>query len=210
MWLTIGEVVALAGLVLAGLNYWDNHHERVVAERERAQAPAPAPKVPALVLRGTVEGDGARIMLEPISSEQAIQTERYVFPSAILGHAKEIAAGRPQIDLGWFDDGLKRALKEARRAGASLPKGEAEMPMGVETAYVEGGEMRTDRALYRVGYVANPGLLGAIKLHLTGVSLVRRGVKGDLQAAVDSLWGTMALQPEPKPAAKPADAKPAA
>ena len=60
--------------------------------------------------------------------------------------------------------------------------------MGVITSYVENGETRTDQSIYRVGYVAESGLLGAVKLRLLGATLVRRGVTGDVQAAVDSAW----------------------
>jgi hypothetical protein len=127
-------------------------------------------------------------MLEPLRSDQAIQGQRYYFPTPVLSRAREIQAGRPQIDLAWFDDGLKHALKAARKAGHSLPKGEAELPVAIVTTYVEDGEMRTDRSLYRLGYNAKGGLLGAVKLHLLGVSLVRRGVGEDVQAAVDAAW----------------------
>jgi hypothetical protein len=193
-WLTVGEVVAVAGLALAALNYWDNRHDRAQAEREQAQA-RPRAKVPAFVMRGGVDEHGERVLLEPVDQGQVIQSQRYLFPSAVLDHAKEIGAGRPQVALAWFDDGLKRELKAARKAGAPLPQGEAALPIGVVTTYVEDGDLRTDRSLYRVGYAASPGLLGAVKLELQGVSLIRRGVTGDLQGAVDAQW--RAERPKP-------------
>jgi hypothetical protein len=64
--------------------------------------------------------------------------------------------------------------------------------------------MRTDRSLYRVGYVARGGLLGAVKLELQGVSLLRRGVTGDLQGVVDAQWRA----DRPKPAASAGDNPP--
>ena len=123
---------------------------------------------------------------------QLVQTQRYLFPAAVLGHAKEIGAGQLQIDLVWFEDGLGEVLKAARKAGGALPEGEAALPVGVVTTYVENGESRTDQSLYRVGYVAESGLLGAVKLRLVGASLVRRGVTGDLQAAVERAWAAEA------------------
>ncbi len=199
-WLTVGEVVAVAGLLLAGLNYWENHRDREEAAAQAAQAAKAAQVRPASVflMRGEADADGQRVMLEPTKAEQVVQTQRYLFPKPVLDHAREIGAGRLQIDLAWFDDGLKKALKAARKAGAALPEGEAMLPVGVITTYVENGETHTDSSIYRVGYVASGGLLGAVKLKLLGVSLIRRGVAGDLQAAVDAAWRAEL------PAAKPA------
>ncbi len=196
-WLTVGEVVAVAGLLLAGLNYWENHRDREEAAAQAAKAAQVRP-ASVFLMRGEADTDGERVMLEPTKAEQVVQTQRYLFPKPVLDHAREIGAGRLQIDLAWFDDGLKRELKAARKAGAPLPEGEAMLPVGVITSYVENGETWTDSSIYRVGYVADPGLLGAVKLKLLGVSLVRRGVTGDLQAAVDASWRA------PARAAKPA------
>jgi hypothetical protein len=187
LWLTIGEVVAVAGLGLAALNYWENHHDREQAAVEARQRQAAA-RASVFVMRGAADAEGTKVMLEPLKPEQAIQGQRYYFPTPVLAHAREIQAGRPQIDLVWFDDGLKQALKTARKTGRPYPKGEAELPVAIVTSYVEDGEMRTDRSLYRIGYTAKGGLLGALKLHLLGVSLVRRQVGEDVQAAVDAAW----------------------
>lgn len=199
-WLTVGEIVAVLGLGLAGLNYWENHRDR---EETLAQAAkqAQAQKVSVFVMRASADADGKRVMLEPTNAGQVVQSQRYLFPAPVLGHAREIGAGRTQIDLAWFEGGLRGALKAAHKDGAAYPVGEAMLPVGVMTTYVENGETHTDQSLYRVGYVADPGMLGALKLHLTGAALVRRGVAGDLQAAVDGAW----KPPMPKrPSAKAA------
>ena len=202
-WLTVGEVVAVAGLLLAGLNYWENHRDREQSAVEaQAEAKARAQAASVFVLRGAADADGARVMLEPVKAEQVIQTQRYVFPSPVLDHPMEIGAGKPQIDLKWFEKGLRRQLKAARKDGAPLPKGEAELPVGVATTYIEGGEQRTDRSLYRIGYVADGGFLGAVHIHLLGAALIRRGAGPDLQAEVDARWRTAAPAP-PKPPAAP-------
>lgn len=186
-WLTVGEVVAVLGLGLAGLNYWESHRDREQALRQEAQK-AQAESRSIFLMRGQADKDGERVILEPTDPGQVVQTQRYLFPSPVLDHGKEIGAGRLEIDLVWFDDGLKKALKEGRKAGGALPKGEATLPVGVITTYVENGETRSDQSIYRVGYVADSGFLGAVKLKLIGASLVRRAVRGDLQAAVDSAW----------------------
>lgn len=187
LWLTVGEVVAVLGLGLAGLNYWESHRDREQALRKEAET-AKVQSRSVFVMRGEADEKGERVMLQPTDSDQVVQTQRYLFPAEVLDHAKEIGAGRLQIDLVWFDHGLARALKAARKAGADLPRGEAALPVGIVTTYVENGETRTDRSLYRVGYTAESGLIGAVKLRLIGASLIRRGVSGDVQAQVDAAW----------------------
>jgi hypothetical protein len=201
-WLTVGEVVAVLGLGLAGLNYWDGHRDHQQALRQEA-AKAQAQSRSVFVMRGHADKDGERVLLEPTDAAQVVQTQRYLFPAPVLDHGKQISSGRLEIDRVWFEDGLKSALKAARKSGAELPKGEATLPVGVITTYVENGETRTDQSLYQVAYAAEPGLLRTVKLKLLGATLLRRGVKGDVQAAVDAAWraeAPLASQPAAKSA----------
>lgn len=186
-WLTVGEVVAVLGLGLAGLNYWQSHRDHQEALRQEA-AKAQAQNRSVFLMRGRADKAGERVILEPTDAGQVVQTQRYLFPAPVLDHGKEIASGRLEIDRVWFEDGLESALKAARKSGAALPKGEATLPVAVITTYVENGETRTDQSLYRVGYVAEPGLFRTVKLKLLGATILRRGVTGDMQAAVDAAW----------------------
>lgn len=197
-WLTVGEVVAVLGLALAGLGYWQNHRDRQQTLRQEAEK-AQVRSRSVFLMRGEADEDGERVMLEPSSPAQVVQTQRYLFPTPVLAHGKEIGAGRLQIDLAWFGDGLKKTLKAARETGAPLPKGEARLPVGVITRYVENGETRTDQSIYRVGYLAEPGLFGAVKLRLLGATLVRRDVRGDVRAAVDAAWRAEAPARDDRP-----------
>ena len=188
-WVTIGEIVGVAALVIAVLGYLDTRrqHEEDAARRtaevqhEKARA--------ALVLTGQADKEGARITLGPLSAGQAVQGQRYLFPKVVLDHAMEVTAARPQIDRGWFDSGLRKALE----AGAGEKTGEGALPVGVVTRYVEDGEERTDMSLYRVGFaVRDGGLFQGRKVVLLGLSLGRRAVAGDLQAAVEKAWAAEA------------------
>ena len=38
LWITIGELVGVLALVIAGLNFWDSHRERVSDARREAAA----------------------------------------------------------------------------------------------------------------------------------------------------------------------------
>ena len=194
-WVTVGEAVGVAALVVALLGYLDAHRERTEAKVDRAQAQRVETARAALVLTAQPTVDGSRLTLQPMRPGQAVQSQRYRFPAAVLDHEMEVAAAQPQIDRAWIGDGLIRALKAAGVA----PEGEGELPLGVETSYIEDGEARTDRSLYRLGYkVERGGLFGGPKVVLQGLSLVRRGVAGDLQPLVEAGWRRGApLAPSP-------------
>lgn len=187
LWITLSELVGVLALVIAGMNYWDSHRERADDARRQAAADRAAAAHSAFVMRGEMQGDGARLMLAPLDPAQAIQSQRFVFPADVRAGPVEVAAAHPQVDVDWIADGLRRQVALARKAGAGAD-GDGSVPVGVSTTYVEDGEMRTDRSLYRVGYAWRGRLLGGPVLALQGVSLVRRGVGGDLGKAVEAAW----------------------
>ena len=180
-WLTVGEAAAVLAVIIAGLSFWDSHHERAQAVQQ-AQVQDRARL--ALVIRGSAEGGGKQILLEALQPSQAIQSQRYFFPGAILDHAMEVTAARPQIDADWISAGLIRALDETHVQG----DGEARLPVGVATIYVEDGETRVDHSLYWVGYAWRSRFIGGRRIVLQGVALEQRGVTADLQASVNRLW----------------------
>ncbi len=185
VWLTLSELVGVLALLIAGLNFWEGHHARVLDTRRQASA---SEAHAALVLEATPDPDGGRLALQPMNPAQAVQSQRYLFPRAVLGHAMEVDAARPQIDLGWIADGLRADIVRRRKAGTAAAQGEAEMPVGVVTTYVEDGQVLTDASLYRVGYSWRSRFLGGPALVLQGLSLARRHLSGGLQGAVESSW----------------------
>ena len=183
-WLTLAEIVGVLALVIAGLGYWDNHRERVQSDSERiaaakerqAELKASAVK-PAFLMTGALEGDGDRVRLTSVHPDQVIQTQTLWFPKEIRADSVE-TTGNPRIESGWMEDGLRRVAK-AKQGRAVV---------GVLTVYIEDGQMRTDRAIYQVGYSLHSRVLRGDRLKLEGLSFARRDVPGDLQAAVGSLW----------------------
>ena len=173
-WLTVGEIVGVLALAIAALNYWDSHKNHVDEVR---QSSAEKRAEAAFVVTGTADSEGRRITLKSLKSSQAIQSQRYYFPHAILDHAMEVAAAQPQIDLGWLEDGLRKNP----RAGKS---GESTLPVAIVTTYVEDGETRNDTSLYRIGYGWTTGLFGGPKFRLQGLALSRRAVHGAPEALV--------------------------
>ena len=185
LWITISELVGVLALVIAGLNFWDSHRERVIDARREAAAERAASGRSAFVVSGQMEADGARLTFQPLNPAQAIQSQRYLFPRAVLDHAMEVSAARPQIDLGWIEGGLRRKVAERRRVGAGAD-GEGIVPVGIVTTFVQDGDVRTDQSLYRLGYAWRSRLFGGPRLALQGVSLIRRAVPGDLRRAVEA------------------------
>ena len=181
-WITLSELVGVLALGIAGLNYWDSHRQHADDTRREAAAGAAHS---ALVLEADMEADGARLALRPANAAQVVQSQRYLFPYAVLGHAMEVSAARPQIDLDWIAGGLRAEIARARKAGSAGADGEGSIPVGVFTTYVEDGDVLTDASLYRLGYAWRGRLFGGPKLALQGISLVRRAVKGDLRQAVE-------------------------
>ena len=180
-WLTVGEAAAVLGVLIAALSWWDSHRQHALATK---QADAQAQVHAALVITGQADSGGSRIVLRPLKTDQAIQSQRYYFPTKVLDHAMEVSAAAPQIDADWIAAGLVRALDRAHAKGA----GEALLPVGVVTTYVEDGETRADRSLYKIGYAWRPRFLLGRQIRLQGISLSQRGVGGDLQALVNQRW----------------------
>jgi hypothetical protein len=198
-WLSLAELVGIIAVAIAALGYWDTHRERAQTDRERvaearekqAEAKAGVLKL-TFLMTGAPESGGERLRLTTVHSEQVIQTQAVTFPSEIRGDAVQ-TTGNPRIDAGWFEDGLGKAL-HAR--GDKRHQGR--MPVGVATSFIEDGQEKTDQAIYLIGYSTHPRVLRADKVEMEGLSLVRRGAAGDLQAAVDAIW-TRQNPPPAKP-----------
>ena len=170
LWITLSELVGVLALVIAGLNFWDSHRQRTQEARHEAASEQAASGQSAFVMSAQMEAEGARLTFQPLNPAQAIQSERYVFPSAVLGHPMEVSAAKPQVDLDWIEGGLRSEVARARKAGADA-NGQATLPVGVLATYVQDGEMRTDQSIYRLGYAWRSRLLGGPRLALQGVSL---------------------------------------
>ncbi|MEJ2815277.1 hypothetical protein [Caulobacter sp. CCG-8] len=184
-WLTLAEIVAVAALVITGLSFWDSHRERVREDRERsaaaserqAEARAAALKQ-TFVMTGQREDDGARVRLTSVNEGQVIQTQTVWFPPELRSDSVE-TTGNPRLEAAWIENGLRKHAGKARTG---------RVPVGVLTVFIEDGVTKTDRAVYQLGYTIHPRTLRADKVELEGLSLARRGVSGDLQAAAGSLW----------------------
>ncbi|HLZ83796.1 MAG TPA: hypothetical protein VKQ54_09535 [Caulobacteraceae bacterium] len=182
-WLTVGEIVGVLALVIAGLNFWESHQQHQEDVR-RAQAQTQA--ATAFVVVGEADKDGRFVTLRPLKASQAIQSQRYRFPGEVLDHPVDISAERPRIGADWIAGGLKRALDEGHAKGS----GEARVPVVIETTFVEDGDTRTDVSLYQLGFAWKRGLLGGRQVRLTGLALAKRQLPGDPTPLLNTRWTT--------------------
>jgi hypothetical protein len=192
-WLTLAEIVGLGALVVAGLGYWDSHRERIQQDRDRAaaereqtaaanqrsraevQAAQKEAVSHALLLTGSA--NGAELRLKPARGDQVIQNQTLWFPTEVRADSVS-TTGNPRIEAGWIEDRLRRAAKPS----------DHRLPVAIETSFIEDGVTRTDRSLYLVGFSLHGRLVGGPRVEFEGLSLAKRGVGGDLQAAANGYW----------------------
>src|SRR5688500_9961952 len=83
-WLTLGEVLAVAAVLISALTLWNNYQERSSAEAERAaEKQADAARSQILVLKAEASRDGKRLALAALDPAQAIQSQTILFPTAL-------------------------------------------------------------------------------------------------------------------------------
>ena len=187
-WLTAGEIVGVLALVIAALHLWESHQEhQAEARREQAQArreQAQSQAETAFVATGEADSQGRAVILRPLAAVQAIQSQRYSFPTDVLGDPRDVTADRPHIEIDWLADGLKHALEQVH----AKPSGVARLPVVIDTVYVEDGDTHSDRSLYQLGFAWKRGFLGGWQLRLRGIALSRRGLAGDPAPALRESW----------------------
>ena len=180
-WITLGEILAVIGVLISALALWNSWSERSAAEKERAAEKAQQANVSrTLLLKPT--GSGKRLALAPHDADQAIQSQTLIFPSGFGLGAFETT--EPRIEAEW----VKRALKKADGKEEKV-RGDARMPVAITTRFVADGRAFTDTALYDVGYKASDGgLFDGSEVELKGLSLIARTNAAKAQQRLDALW----------------------
>mgnify|MGYP003664093468 CR=1 FL=1 len=187
-WITLGEIVAVAALIISGLTFWNSYSERTAAEAERAaekEAAAEAKRNAAersqtLLLRANVSGGGSRLALAPADPGQVIQSQTIHFPKA-LGVGSIEAVIEPRIEARWIDE----AIEEMDRSGSS--GGDLRLPVAITTRFVSDGETYSDTTLYDVGYRLDSGILDT-DVELIGLSRIERVQASAAQTRLDAIW----------------------
>jgi len=173
-WINLAEIVAVAGLLISGLALWNSYRDRTVDESEKASART-------MVLRGTADGEGERLSLAPADSEQTIQGQRIVFPTALAVAPMETLAD-PRIEAAWFRRQILQAVEGDGREDRRLP-------VAITTRFYRDGALLSDTAVYYLVYrIKGGGLLEGRKLRLRGLSRAQTADPAAARRRIDALW----------------------
>jgi hypothetical protein len=185
-WLTLGEVVAVAGLIVAALSLYLSWSDRRSDEAERRAEQAEARKSAAEQGRhvGLVATDADGDVLSFKGAACDLQSADISFPSA-LGVPPQSVTLDPQIDADWFGKPLLRAMGEAGARKGRLPV------LIVSRCTGATGE-RLERAIYEIPFTVESGFLGSKSLHLRGLVLQSNVTASAGQARLDAAWQTAA------------------
>ncbi|WP_313534306.1 hypothetical protein [Sphingomonas sp.] len=187
-WITLGEILAVAAVLISGLTLWNNWNDRRETKAERAATEQRASAKVAKLVLVAAEGGNQTLTLKPAAAEQSVQSQSILFPTA-LGVSPAATTGEPRIEGGWFEHALVKA-----REVAGLPdnsRGDERLPVAIVTQYLADGDPHEDVALYDVGYTISGKFLGGHSVTLRGISLVAKVKRDHAQARLDARWKTL-------------------
>jgi hypothetical protein len=156
-WITLGELIALAALIVSAAGVWiswkssdDDKPTRVVEQHQ---------SIP-LILRAKREDDGTRLEISPVESSHALESLRVTLTGASpiqVGSDGELAADDVAAALKGRDNEPKDKTLSVRAK--------------IDAAYVEAGKDRKASGTYTLRYQwKGGGLFGGRSLHLVALS----------------------------------------
>lgn len=173
---SIAELVALAGVVIAGLTFWNGWAERRAAADEKvAVAAGEARSRSRLELTATPADRGERLVLA--SGDHELAEVSVAFPRAMGIPAQRPAT--PAIDSAWFRDEL------LRRTDNGPDEREGVLPVLVTTRYWDGETARTTASVYDLVWRTEGQMLRGRTLRLEAMRLRDRA---GTQASLERAW----------------------
>ena len=157
-WITFGELIALAALIISALGLWinwkttggDDEPTRIVEQRQ------PIP----LTLRAKREDDGTRLQISPVESTHALESLTVKLPGASpisVGSDGELAASDVASALSGRENEPKNRTLSVRAQ--------------IDARYVEAGTDKSSAGNYTLRYQwKGGGLFGGRSLHLVGLT----------------------------------------
>lgn len=152
-WISVGEAIALAALVISGLGLWiawqDSNKDGPTRIVEQRQA------IP-LTLRGVPEDGGRALEILPVEPGHGLQSLTVT------------VKGRPPIEVG--SDG-RLAASDLERALGRVERKDGAVSARIDARYVEAGADRRASRDYRIRYRwEGGGLFGGRSLRINGLS----------------------------------------
>jgi len=153
-WITLGEAIAIAALILSGLGLWREWSKRDDGTKVVIEKPTTIP----LALRGRTTDNGRQLEISPIEDSHALQS-------------LTITAAGSKIEIDSDGELPARALEDALGKQAEEGKGTHRARVRIETRYVEAGKDKTTAGSYVISYRWDDGgLLGGRSLRLAGMA----------------------------------------
>jgi hypothetical protein len=156
-WINLGELIALAALIVSGLGVWISWKGR---DQDKPTSIIEQRQPIALTLRAKREDDGARLEISPVEQSHALESLTVTLPGA-----SPIEVGSDgELDASAIESALKGRDKEPRDRTLSVRA-------RIDSRYVEMGKDRRASGTYTLRYMwKGGGLFGGRSLHLVGLS----------------------------------------
>ena len=185
-WITLGEIVAVAGLIIAALSLYltwsDRRSDEVERRTEQAEARSSAAERVHHVGLVATKADGDVLTFK--SATCALQSADMTFPSA-LGISTQSTTLDPHIDSDWFAKPLLAALPPAKAEKGRLP-------VLIESRCTSETGDRLERAIYEVPFSVDSRFLRGKAIRLRGLVLREYVTAANGQARVDAAWRKLA------------------
>lgn len=176
-WVTLGELVAIAGLLISAMALWNSYADRRADRAELRQEKASETRARTLVLLTALPGHGGeRLALK--DAAHAVQGIDIRFP-ADLGIAAQSALLEPRIEAAWF----ARELLKRTDKGPDAQQGR--LPVLITATYWDADRQRRDSAIYDIVWRTEGRFLRGRVLRLEGLVLRDRAASA---ARLEAAW----------------------
>ena len=186
-WITLAEVVGIAGLLIAVLSLWMSWSDRRADQQEKQNEKASETKVKTLVLlTAKPEKDGKLLALK--DSAHDVQSIDVRFPAS-LGLPTQSSVLEPRIESSWFADSILALTRDGP------DKRQGRLPVLITSHYWDADQQRGDSAIYDVVWSTEGSFMGVSgrALRLKGILLRERTAS---PAKLEAIWAAE----KPKPA----------
>jgi hypothetical protein len=175
-WINLGEFIAVAGLIIAGISLYLNWADRRADEADKHVASFKAEREQARFdIRAIADKDGKSLMLQH-DERHAIRDATVTFPTDLGVGSKDTVGDT--IDKGWFEHPLLKA------SDGGPDKKAGRLPVLIALTYWDGDTPRTTRGIYDIGWKTAGGLFGR-SLKLESLHLHELG---GTQKRLDAVW----------------------
>jgi hypothetical protein len=186
-WVTLAEVVGIAGLLIAALSLWMSWSDRRADQQEKQVEKASETKVKTLVLlTATPQKAGKLLALKDSTHE--VQSIDVRFPAS-LGISAQSSVLDPRIEASWFSAPILALTHDGP------DKQQGRLPVLITSSYWDADQQRSDSAIYDVVWHTEGSFMGVSgrSVRLKGILLKERTAS---PARLEAIWAAE----KPKPA----------